>query len=237
MIYKKMSKAHAKEWIAEIDEMPEGAFENLTAQWAMRKIETQLTDEYLDIRNKVVGAYLKGLASGNYAADVETGLCLYELLNESSGFTNVMANDDDVWRYFSCIVFPDITFERYPIPGAGDRRLPSKRFYSHKRRIWVKTLWWYIHLSWQGNTNDTRKVLAGLGSDTISDLIERTGKGYRLPLYRELMRQYSNCPNKSTATFNRLCSQNLVNCRSIEPALTSSGETGYVKYLFVQLDL
>ena len=237
MNYKKMSKDLAREWVSKIDKLPDGSFDNLVAQWASRKIEDQLTADYLEIREKVVASYDEGLKSGKYSADVETGLCLYRLLNEESGFTNVVANDDDVWRYFSCVVFPDITYDRYPSPAAGDKRLASKRFYSHKRRIWVKTLWWYIHLSWQGNVEDTRRVLAGLGSDTISDLIERTGKGYRLPLYREMMRRYSKAPNKSNHAFNRLCAQNLVNCRSIEPALTGRGEEGYVEYLFVQLNL
>ena len=237
MNYRKMSKASAKDWVAEIDELPEGAFDNLVAQWKMRKIDAQLNNDYLEIRGKVLQAYQEGAKSGNYAADVETGLCLYQFLSEENGFTNVIANDDDVWRYSSCVVFPDIPYERYPTPATGDKRLASKRFYSHTRRIWVKTLWWYIHLSWQGSADATRGVLSGLGSDTISDFIERTGKGYRLPLYRELMRKYSECPNKKSGSFNKLCIQNLVNCRSIEPALTERGEAGYVEYLFMQLDL
>lgn len=48
-----------------------------------------------------------------------------------------------VWRYLSCTVFPDITHLRYPpskTDAAEGRRLNSKRFYAHTRRIWLKTL-------------------------------------------------------------------------------------------------
>ena len=159
------------------------------------------------------------------------------MLNSKNGFTTVLANDDDIWRYLSCKVFPDITHMRYA-PSKTDQyeghRLNTKRFYSHTRRIWLKTLWWYIHLSWQGSELSTYKVIKDLGTDTISDFIERPGKGYRLPLYRAMMKEYSLVKNKSSNLFNRIQKQNLVNCRNVEPALTEGAELGYVKRLIKQ---
>ena len=158
-------------------------------------------------------------------------------MNSHIGFNLALASDDDIWRYLSCIVFPDITYLRYPKPGKGDGRLNKKRFYSHTRRIWVKTLWWYIYLSWQGSREATYDVLKDFGVDTISDFIERPGKGYRVDLFRELMKQYSTIDSKSAELFNRIQKQNLVNCRTVEPALTENAEEGYVTGLFKQLNI
>ena len=112
-----------------------------------------------------------------------------------------------------------------------------KRFYSHTRRIWLKTLWWYVFLSWQGNKEKTRSVLKEFGTDTISDLIERTGQGYRVLMYRQLMLSYSQVDNKSSDLFNIIQKQNLVNCRTVEPALVDNAEQGYIKSLFNQLKI
>lgn len=235
MNYRKMSKPEAKDWVDRIDALSDEAFEDLKFRWGQHEIEDELSGDYFSLREKILKAFDAGVIKGTYAIDLEVGFCLYRELNLEAGFTNALANDDDVWRYLSCVVFPDITYKRYPKPASGDIRLAKKRFYSHPRRIWLKTLWWYIHLSWQGTEEATREILRGLGSDTISDLIERTGKGYRLSLYREMMRGYSTVPNKKTDLFNKLCTQNRVNCRTIEPALTQGGERSYVTYMLVQL--
>ena len=161
----------------------------------------------------------------------------FEVPVTNIGFNLVLASDDDIWRYLSCVVFPDLTYLRYPKPAKGDIRLNKKRFYSHTRRIWVKTLWWYVYLSWQGSKEETYKVLKDFGTDTISDFIERPGKGYRVDMFRELMKQYSGIDAKSSDLFNRIQKQNLVNCRTVEPALTENAEKGYVKSLFDQLDI
>ena len=129
---------------------------------------------------------------------------------------------------------------RYP-PSKKDveegHKINPKRFYAHTRRIWLKTLWWYIHLSWQGSEKATREVLKDLGTDTISDFIELTGKGYRLNLYRELIKAYSGVEKKSSNLFNKIATQNRVNCTTVEPALTQNAEPGYVEQLFAQLNI
>ena len=184
---------------------------------------------------------LSGERKPGYETDLNVGLELFEQLNPSKGFTLVMANDDDIWRYISCKVFPDITYERYPTPEKEIKELGGhlnhKRFYSHTRRIWLKTLWWYVFLSWQGNKEKTRSVLKEFGTDTISDLIERTGQGYRVLMYRQLMLSYSQVDNKSSDLFNIIQKQNLVNCRTVEPALVDNAEQGYIKSLFNQLKI
>lgn len=234
--YKKFTKSQAREFIEEIDNLSDAAYEDLLAQWSTFNV-IGYDESYNELRKKIIDIYCKYKEKGGYEVDVRIGLCLYGELSKKNGFTNVLANDDDIWRYLSCIVFPDITNLRYP-PSKTDRneghRLNTKRFYLHTRRIWLKTLWWYIHLSWQGTENSTYKVLKDYGTDTISDFIERPGKGYRLALYRSLMKEYSKVDTKSANLFNRIQKQNLVNCRNVEPALTEGAELGYVKRLIIQ---
>lgn len=234
--YKRLTKAQAKAFVSEIDQMNQTAFEVLVSQWKEHKAEGY-DESYTDLRKHVIEVFEQYKNSGDYELDLRVGLCLYAELNAKTGFNNVMANDDDVWRYLSCIVFPDITYLRYPDPKKDDIRLNQKRFYAHTRRIWLKTLWWYVHLSWQGSENATYKVLEKFGIDTIGHLIERTGKGYRLPLYRQLMKEYAGVENRTAKLFNSIQKQNLVNCRTVEPALTEGAENGYVKRLFKQLSI
>lgn len=236
MNYKKLTKPQAKAFIDEIDELPDAAFDDLIAKWKDFSVDG-FDLAYKDLRERVLAAYKEALPQGNYALDLNVGLCLYEQLRPENGFTNVLANDDDIWRYISCKVFPDITYMRYPKIAKGDIRLNQKRFYSHTRRIWLKTLWWYIHLSWQGNRNSTYKVLKDFGTDTISDFIERPGKGYRLKLFRELIRAYSNVDKKSADLFNHIATLNRVNCTTVEPALSQGAEAGYVGRLLEQLNV
>lgn len=238
---KKFTKSQAKSFAEEIDKLSDAAFEDLAASWEQHNV-SDFSDEYTELREKVITVYEEAKRENdNYTIDLKVGLALYKELNPSNGFSVVMANDDDIWRYLSCKVFPDITYARYPKPEKEIRELGGhlnhKRFYSHTRRIWVKSLWWYIFLSWQGSEAKTYDVLKHFGTDTISDFIERTGQGYRLLLYRQLMLSYSYAENKSSEMFNRIQKQNLVNCRTIEPALVKNAEKGYVETLFNQLSI
>lgn len=239
--FKKLTKAQAKEYVDSIDSLSDAAFNDLVEKWHQHLVD-DYDHDYDDLRKTVLEKHLlSGEKKPGYETDLNVGLELYEQLNPSKGFTLVMANDDDIWRYISCKVFPDITYERYPTPEKEIKELGGhlnhKRFYSHTRRIWLKTLWWYVFLSWQGNSEKTRNVLKEFGTDTISDLIERTGQGYRVLMYRQLMLSYSQVDNKSSDLFNVIQKQNLVNCRTVEPALVDNAEQGYIKSLFNQLEI
>ncbi len=237
---KKLTKNQAKQFVDEIDKLSAPAFDDLVARWS-NYIVDDFSDEYAELRDKIIAVYREAKSKGGYETDLIVGLALYKELNPENGFSFVMASDDDIWRYLSCKVFPDITYERYPNPEKEIREkgghLNHKRFYSHTRRIWLKTLWWYVFLSWQGTSEKTYEVLKSFGTDTISDLIERTGQGYRLALYRQLMESYSRVENKSSDLFNKIQKQNLVDCRTTEPALVKNAEKGYVENLFNQLSI
>lgn len=240
MSYRTMTLKEAKDLIAYYDNLPEDEFQHQIERWRNHRID-DLDESYSDLRKIIVETFdaaggLQNLGNKKlFTLDLLVGLKLYSYLSAENGFTLVEANNDDIWRYLSMRVFPDITYLRYPKPKKGDIRLAKKRFCSHTRRIWLKTLWWYVHLSWQGTEEATRKVLEGNGTDTIGHLIERAGKGYRLDLFREIMRQYSFQEQRSSKEFKRMAKLNLAKCEGVEPGLSDGGVTGYTTALFKEI--
>ena len=202
----KLSFNDAKSRIEEYDFMNDTEFRDQIRHWARFDVpEDTYGAGYSQIRKSVVEEFKSSLSDNgnriNYNLDLRVGIKLYELLNPINDFSIIQANDDDIWRYISVIVMPDLTFIRYPnlnedvkvireyIPDLSyaigiktekdSVRIKKKRFYSHTRRIWLKTLWWYIHLGWQGNSKTTYEVLKNNGTNIISHFIERPGRGYR----------------------------------------------------------
>ena len=80
--------------------------------------------------------------SQEYDIDVQFGIHLYNYMNNLSGFTMRVA-DDDFWRYLS-------------VKGAHIVAMRWGKTMMHIigniLRIWLRVIWWYVHLSWQGNT-------------------------------------------------------------------------------------
>ena len=255
----KLSFKDAKREIEAIDNMGDQEFYDMLEHWAVYDVDdNNYAAPYKPIRDDLVSTFKEALESGNnkinYILDLKVGIRLYELMNPDNGFDLVYANDDDIWRYISVRVMPDITFIRYPnqifdievlrdhIPELSyaigvktekdSMRIKKKRFYSHTRRIWLKTLWWYIHLGWQGNSADTYKVLENNGTNIISHFIERPGRGYRTALFRKMLYAYSLLPEQRDSIFRAAAKLNLAKCVSVEPELTIGGEAAYAENLF-----
>lgn len=233
-----MSDARSR--IAAIDALDDVAFNDLVNHWSVYDIDESTYDSsYKNFRAELVECFKAALqeSSGkmSYTLDLRMGIKIYELLNPRTGFTNVQANDDDIWRYISVCVMPDITYLRYPKPEQGSLRINQKRFYSHTRRIWLKTLWWYVHLGWQGTSEKTFEVLKNNGTNIISHFIERPGKGYRPKLFRSMMYVYSTLPTQKDTIFRAAAKMNLAKCVTVEPALTVGGEDAYTAELFREI--
>lgn len=241
--FRALSMTEAKRWAQDVDRFTDDEFSLQVECW--KKYEVDLPDSsYAELRAIGLEAFERpGGASlptrKMYPIDVEVGLDVYDYLSQN-GFTAVEASDDDIWRFISIKVFPDLTYLRYPDPEKETReqggRINRKRFFSHTRRIWIKTLWWYVHLSWQGSVNATRAVLAGNGANIISHFIETPGKGYRVDLYRTLMRHYADREDKSDKLFRSVAKLNGAECRNIEPALLPGGVAEYCYVLFSKVE-
>ena len=255
----KMSFAEARTVVDALDNMSDVEFQDQIRHWARYDVpDTEYSAFYKPIREALIQTFDNTLRESayhvNYNLDLTVGIKLYELLNPAKGFTIIQANDDDIWRYVSVRVMPDITFIRYPnipddiqilqesLPGLSysiavrtekdSMRIKKKRFYSHTRRIWLKTLWWYIHLGWQGDSETTYAVLKNNGTNIISHFIERPGRGYRPELFRYMLYAYSLLPEQKDNTFRAAAKMNLAKCVTVEPALTEGGEKEYARRLF-----
>ena len=239
-----IDKEKAIVWAGEIEKMQAGEFADLEQAWyklpedaadvAHRAGEKVLPSEYGALRKLLIGKGAPLLRKRqDYQCDVECGLALYAFL-AGKKFTEVLAERDDFWRYVTLAVIPDLTYVRYPKEEKA--RIREKRFFGHTRRIWIKTLWWYVHLSWQGSEEATRQVLSAFGSDAISQLIERTGAaGYRVDVAREIMKCYYQerlIGRASAKLFNKAMARHLIYFDTMEPLFTSGGISGYVERLF-----
>lgn len=162
----------------------------------------------------------------SYAFDLHIGLILYRILKEEYGFNERLAAQDEIWRYLSLEVFPDLVYERF---GINDHR-----FYKGTRRIWLKSIWWYVHLSWQGTEEDTFDILKNNSADEVLQLLDRSGNGgYRIDLTREMMRQYKVYDNGKVAQlFRRVLKLNTARLNMIEPSLVDGGIEAYVTDLY-----
>ena len=241
---KELSREDANKIITGYDNLDDDSFNALVERWKKLDPATDYDDSYQGLRDELVEAYNRVLEYGgnnriDYLLDLIVGLKLYNVLSPDNGFTTIQANNDDIWRYISVKVMPDMTYLRYPDPEKAvtqtGGRLNHKRFYSHTRRIWLKSLWWYIHLSWQGSAEDTFEVLRGNTVDNINKLIETPGRGYRLPLFRAMMKEYHNTRPHVGKDFARFTKMNNAKCVLIEPALTEGGEQQYAKRLLAEL--
>lgn len=162
----------------------------------------------------------------DYLYDLKFGLELYKLLNEEYNLTTRDASNDEIWIYLSIKVIPDIIYQRWGLSEA--------RFYKQGRRMWLKTMWWYIHLSWNGTEEKTFDLLKGFTTDEIVQLVERSGpNGYRIDVTREIMRQFSSkeITRSNRNLFRKVMKLNTARVKLIEPALSKGGAEKYVEEL------
>lgn len=223
---KQQARTAMEEWKAHPNVMPEVYGEWLTLRKSLQERYAQIIGE-----------------SGcrDYIIDVEMGLYLYTLLNEY-GFTVRDASNDGFWRYMALKVIPDLVGKRWG-NDADDH------YWAKPARTWPGAIWWYVHLSWQGDEATTRDVMSSpnFTTDTVLNLQERTGRyGTYVEVYRYIMYYYSTISheelnrihtsmhvNDKHATLLRtIMKLNTARTMTMEPALYLGGEMQYVKSLF-----
>lgn len=203
------------------------------------KSSLDFDDDFSELRNVILKAYFGSLLKyGNstkkkYPVDLNVGLALYEYLinvdQEKINFSNREASDEKFWIYLHARVIPDIIADRWDIEEQ------HSHIYSRKNRIWLMNLWWYVHITWQGNREDTYLFLERFSSDTILQLVERNGGGYDLELYQEIMNTLSRKSQNDDSIqmlFRRVMTLNTSFTRTITPALYNGGIPAYVEMLF-----
>lgn len=206
--------------------------------WKSDEVPTPNFDEkYTGLREKLLTAEKETIEQikkypkkSDYYHDLLFGLELYEILINDFNFTQRDASNDEIWIYLSIKVIPDIVYTRWGITEA--------RYYKQSRRIWLKTIWWYIHLSWDENKEKTFNLLKNNTTDEIVQLVERIGpKGYRIELTREIMKQLNSKTNGfNRVLFRKIMKLNTARLKVVEPSLTIGGVKQYVKELIDYFD-
>ena len=131
-------------------------------KWDKDKEPKASCDEnYLDLRKKLLDAHEvtnifldeneSNTKKRDYLYDLRFGIEIYRILNTEYNFTTRLAANDQIWIYLQMKVIPDLVFNRWGFS--------ETRFYQQSRRLWLKTIWWYIHLSWNNNEEETYKIL------------------------------------------------------------------------------
>jgi hypothetical protein len=162
-----------------------------------------------------------------YLFDLQFGLVLYEIWNEYFKLNdNRIIATDDVWRYVSIKVIPDIVHARH-----GNK---EDYYYKKHSRIWLRTIYYYIHLSWQGDGPSTARVLEKNNTDTIMNLVDRIGEGYDIELYREIMKQFAQFKGDKDV-FRQVMVLNTAWQATTTPELYEGGIEKYVSDVFAKV--
>ncbi|WP_330948741.1 DUF6339 family protein [Virgibacillus sp. MG-45] len=205
-------------------------------KWDIDKVPNPDCDgDMKELREKILSASQKATefihtnekqsSKKDYYYDLRFGLELYLLLKNDYHFNERKASDDTIWIYLSIKVVPDLVYARWG--------LNINRYYKQTRRIWLRTIWWYVHLSWNDNKEDTYKMLRDFTTDEIVQLVERSGpKGYRINVTREIMKQFSELNSIGDRNlFRKIMKLNTARLKIVEPSLTQGGNIKYVKEL------
>lgn len=165
--------------------------------------------------------------SGPGAYDMKVGLALYQVLREA-GMDIRTAADDGWWRFLSLRILPDLVKSRW-------ESAPPVRYWKGRSRIWLRALWWTVHLTWQGSEENTQTVLESVTTDTVVQLVERPGKGgFRIDLTRLIFRM-RRLRKPSQDQFRAIMKLNTAQIVLKEPIFCEGGLFGYVDALFADV--
>ena len=222
------------------------AFKSSLAGWP-QKLENEIEGKYKQIRQDIYSDWCNAkkdiLAAKSdknkaYALDLAFAIKLHKTLTKH-GFNLRMASNDKVWIYLCIKICPDIVYDRFK--GDDGSSIPVDHFWRKSRRIYLKTLWWYIHLSWQDadtvedSYNKTYDILKNNSTDEILNLVERSGSdGYRVDVYRAIMAEYARTDLKKSVKqlLRKVMVLNTARTTLVEPGLAEGGVKGYVKELY-----
>ena len=202
--------------------------------------EFTYAQDYSDIREDIcllfettlgqIGITVDQISQKNYSyqLDLQFGIKLYTTLNQKYDMNVRLAATEGIWRYLSVCVVPDLVEKRY------GKDHPD-RFWKKPKRLWLRVLWWYVHLSWQGSEEATIDILKDNSTDEILQLVDRCGRGgYRVNLYREMMKkngQIDPADRRKKQLFRKMMVLNTARVQVIEPEVAAGGTAGYVESL------
>ena len=196
-------------------------------------------DDYRDLKERIYSIFNDVLDELNiskenlsndtkrYKFDCKFGIKLFSLFsNEPYIFNEREASNASIWRYIQVKIVPDIIVYRWGSEA-------ETRMYSQSNRLYLKTLWWYVYLSYNDNIENTEEIIMDScnSTDTIVQLTERSGRnGYKLDLYRCIMKLKTKY-KLETIEFRKLMVLNSARIKLIIPEYNENGIIGYVESL------
>lgn len=200
--------------------------ESPTNSYLNNVLGEELEPDEMNLRKELIAAFESIDSKQKYMCDLLFGLKMYEIL-DAEGFRLRDASNDDTWRYISLKIIPDIVGKRWG-------KSAEIRYYKQSTRIWLKTIWWYVYLSWQGDAATTKRILSTNSTDQILQLVDRSGsKGYYVEVYQKIMYYYWIAKNSNNEVgeneFRKIMVLHTAVCQNIEPAFHEGGEDGYVR--------
>jgi hypothetical protein len=189
-----------------------------------------LTMSEKEFREKCMSSFDAFSKYSEYDLDWRFASALYfRILPLSGKFTLRFAANNGIWRRLSICVIPDFVALRWP---SKEGVFPADRFWLKPQRIWLKSLWWYAHLSCQGDDLlSTECCLKNGSTDSIQQLIDRHGLGgFRVELCREIMRRIGD-KSLSVPELRKLLKLNTTKVPLVEPLFYVGGVQGYVDSL------
>lgn len=226
-----------KKWIEKVESRENG-------EELKELLNNDIDNDYIIIREKLEVFFLEtdnswnsNIATLDYYRDVDFGIKLYIYFKELFGLNLRIASNFNFWRYLSIVIIPHIVAKRWGYDN-------EDHYWKKPLRIWLATIWWYIHLSWQGNAEDTKKLLLKFNTDIVLNLVERSGKEGRnfevsnliMKVYgylpKETIAAYGNKTQKSDSLFRAVMRLNTARIIVSEPAFCQGGVRGYVLGLY-----
>lgn len=170
---------------------------------------------------------------GTYEFDFEFGIRMYQYFRFELHMCESDAANDNIWRYLHLKVVPDLMLKRWPLDTAKNR---AKRYYSASQRLYLKTLWWYIHMLWDTDEKTTRNYEANVD---ISQIMDRSGsKGTRVVVYKAILQAYSKVDrSKRKELIERVLMLDASHCTTQEPELMGITLDEYAVRLYKELGI
>ncbi len=219
------------DWIVNYPELPSLDSEFSTVRNDIQELNKKVRFDAENVEN---------IKKTDYYIDAHFGLMLYDYLWKQPWFSMRVAANDGFWRYMSLKVVPDVVAQRW---GKDN----ESHFWSRPTRIWLRSIWWYVYLAHQEDTEKTKEVLEcpHFTTDTILNFEERSGRnGTYVEAYRRIIYYYSkvsyddikrNSRGKADTSddiFRVVMKLNTAKMLVMDPALCLGGADAYARNLF-----
>jgi hypothetical protein len=171
-------------------ETSEGVFSSITKKDGLKKEILEIEQSPLNFLRKSILDIKLSIKDeiGTYGFDYKFGFSFYFLMNSFSDFNETVASTESFWNELCLKCVPDLIYERHGFN--------PDYYYLKSNRNYLSTMWWFIHLCYQGDKDSTYFVISHLPStDYIMQLVDRAShNGVYLETTRLIMKSLVSLP-------------------------------------------